>query len=155
MRLDFNPITTIILSVRLKVRASSGGVLKVERDAAPAGVVSQPRTRAASGLRPAGHYGLPARSLADGGRLTTPEKRGPAPEGERRDGAPGGARVLARERGTQRTMVAPLGAPSPLALFVRGDEERPRSGGGETTAYPAPQRIRATKRATMDSPRNY
>ena len=107
---------------------------------------SQPRTRAASGLRPAGHYGLPARSLADGGRLTTPEKRGPAPEGERRDGAPRGARVLARERGTQRTMVAPLGAPSPLALFVRGDEERPRSGGGETTAYPAPQRNRAAER---------
>src|SRR5216683_3134074 len=88
----------------------------VGSDAAPAGVVSQPRTRAASGLRPAGHYGLPARSLADGGRLDDPRKRGPAPEGERRDGAPGGARVLERERGTQRTMVAPPGAPSPSHL---------------------------------------
>ena len=86
------------------------------------GRASQARTRAASGLRPAGHYGLPARSLADGGRETTPEKRGPAPEGERRDGAPGGARVLERERGTQRTMVAPLGAPSPSLMARVGEK---------------------------------
>jgi len=55
-----------------------------------------------------------------------PEKRGPAPEGERRDGAPGGARVLERERGTQRTMVAPPGAPSPSLL----------AGGTRTTGLP-------------------
>src|SRR5260221_13914784 len=52
MRLDFNPSTTIILSVRLKVRASSRGVLMGEPDAAPAGVVSQPRLGEAPGRRP-------------------------------------------------------------------------------------------------------
>ena len=43
-------------------RGVSGGVSEAERDAAPAGVARQPRTRAASGLRPAGHYEPPARS---------------------------------------------------------------------------------------------
>ncbi len=45
---------------------------------------------------------------------------------------------LERERGTERTMVAPPGAPSPSPL---------RGGQKETTAYPAPKRIRAMTRA--------
>jgi hypothetical protein len=58
------------------------------RDAAPAGVVTQPRTRAASGLRP-GSLRTPARSwlmraggtqVVPGRPKTGPEKRGPTPE---------------------------------------------------------------------------
>jgi hypothetical protein len=46
--------------------------------AAPAGVGSQPRTRAAPGLRPPGHYEPAARSsLTEGAEA--PEKRGPGP----------------------------------------------------------------------------
>ncbi len=61
-----------------------------------------------------------------------PEKRGPAPEGERRDGAPGGARVLERERGTQRTMVAPPGAPSP-SLLAGGKGDGPPGASTKNT----------------------
>ena len=73
-----------------------------------------------------------------------PEKRGPAPEEERRDGAPGGARVLERERGTQRTMVAPPGAPSPS--HSAGDRKKAPLRRGKATAHPAPQRNRVAER---------
>ena len=95
-----------------------------------------------AGAPPGGHYGLPARSLADGwpARCAGQRKARPAPEGRRCDGAPRGARALEREYGTERTMVAPLGAPSPSSWRGRGEG---------TTAYPAPQRIRALTRAPM------
>ena len=115
----------------------------VGQGAAPAGVLDlrTARTRAAPGLRPAATTGcLPGAWLTDGRALRGQRKARPAPEGRRCDGAPRGARALEREYGTERTMVAPLGAPSPS---IGGD------GGEGTTAYPAPQRTRARARACM------
>jgi hypothetical protein len=65
----------------------------MEQDAAPAGVVrSHALGRRRGSAR--GHYAIPCQELADGGPFTLNgpwAKRGPAPEGERRDGAPRGA----------------------------------------------------------------
>src|SRR6476660_2722110 len=56
--LDFNPIMNIVLSSGSS-RASSRGVLVVEQDAAPAGVLRKARTRAAPGLRLVANKGRP------------------------------------------------------------------------------------------------
>jgi len=58
----------------------------------------------------------------------------------RRDGAPGGARVSGNGSAARRKTGAPLGAPSPR--FSGGDKGRPAS--------PGPQRIRAHWRAPMN-----
>ena len=117
------------------------------------------RTRAAPGLRP-GILRSPARSSLTagparpvryrdgavtrkaprspgrGGAKRFPEKRGPAPKGERCDGAPRGA--TCRKRYVTTTHDAPLGAPSPRYFEGRGTGRRPNRG---------PQRIRAVWRA--------
>ena len=75
----------------------------VEQGAAPAGVLDlrTARTRAAPGLRPAATTGcLPGAWLTDDRALRGQRKARPAPEGERCDGAPRGARALEREYGT-------------------------------------------------------
>jgi hypothetical protein len=108
----------------------------MEQDAAPAGV---PRKHALGRRRGSTRWPLRAarQELADGWSSTsrmTPAKRARPPEGEtprwRAERRP-----RSRE-GTRhdRTMVAPLGAPSPSISegYGRG-----------TTAYPAPQRNRA------------
>ena len=101
------------------------------------------RTRAASGLRPAGHYGLPARSWLTTG-VTLRRKRGPTLKNavmERREAsipiardahASPGVRAVPRRRGNG----APCGAPSP-SLF-EGEKEGPRTRGADHGA-PAPQ----------------
>ena len=50
----------------------------MERDAAPAGMLTQACTRAAPGLRPPGHYEPAARSSLTEG-ANAPAKRGPEP----------------------------------------------------------------------------
>ena len=89
----------------------------VEQDAAPAGVPRKARARAASELRPAVNTGCPpgAWLTADKHAVLNPRKARPMPEEERRDGAPGGARVLERERGTKEQWLRHL-ARHPLAF---------------------------------------
>jgi hypothetical protein len=95
-----------------------------EQDAAPAGgrrtLLPHP---GGAGAPPGGQYGLPARSLADGGchARWPPQSAARRCKEDVRDGAPGGARILERECGITRTMVAPPGAPSPS--YLRGTEE--------------------------------
>jgi len=91
----------------------------VEQGAAPAGVLATHSTHpGGAGAPPGGQYGSPARAWLTDGRayVRGQRKARPAPEGKRCDGAPGGARALEREYGTDRTMVAPPGAPSPLIV---------------------------------------
>src|SRR6185295_9048053 len=124
--------------------------MRVGSDAAPAaGRGRFSRTRAAPGAPPGGHYEPSARSLALGGRpppCASPKTRSQGGSNGRfsqsaarrskedaamaRHEAPAS---LERERGTERTMVAPPDAPSPSRL--RGTKE--------TTAYPAPEKMRA------------
>ena len=99
-------------------------------DAAPAGVPRKARTRAAPGLRPAATRGCPPGA---GGRRpstsrTTPQSAARLPEGERRDGAPRGARVLERERGTTEQWLRHLARHLPR--IWRGTGRR---------AYPGPR----------------
>jgi hypothetical protein len=103
----------------------------MEQDVAPAGGAGAPP----------GDIMTSREELADGGRRIRRRKRGPAPE-RRRDGAPRGARVLARERGKLKDWCAArCSIPS---LFARGKRKAPRRR-GKITAYPAPQRIRAAE----------
>src|SRR5260221_6459393 len=123
MRLDFNPSTTIILSVRLKVRASSRGVLMVEPDAAPPGVGSQPRLREAPGRRPLQLRGAAFNGWTRRGRRAEKAAwmRCPSPEARsRRTEKPQVERRVANvpRKGTSTPqgvgpLVAPHGAPSP------------------------------------------
>src|SRR5690606_5850560 len=88
----------------------------------------QPGTRAAPGLRPPGHYEPAARSSLTERLKASREARPGAgdrlagDESDRRGGAPGGVR--ARPRRAPRLMsaelVAPSGAPPPLAFLTRG-----------------------------------
>ena len=65
------------------------------------------------GAPPGGQYGLPARSLADGGRhKRRPRKARPDAEGERRTARRRAPRL--RKRACTSRTIAPLGAPSPL-----------------------------------------
>src|SRR5690606_29860045 len=92
----------------------------------------QPGTRAAPGLRPPGHYEPAARSSLTERRKASREARPGAgdrlkgDESKRRGGAPGGVR--ARPRRAPRLMsaelVAPPGAPPPLALRSAGAGKR-------------------------------
>jgi len=106
--------------------------MRVGSDAAPAaGRGRFSRTRAAPGAPPGGHYEPSARSLALGGRppamcfaqnakpggsngrsLQSAARRSKEDAAMARHEAPAS---LERERGTERTMVAPPGAPSPSA----------------------------------------
>src|SRR5258708_10086960 len=143
MRLDFNPSATIILSVRLNVRASSRGVLMVEPDAAPAGVV---RSHASGTPRVAvrsNYVGLPSMAGrgVDEGRRKPPgcgvraRKHGPGGQKSRRWSAvwrtclaKARQRRKALDRWLRRTALHSL-------AFVRDKERR---------ASPGPrQRIRA------------
>ena len=105
-----------------------------------------------AGAPPGGQYGLPARSLADGGRpcLGRPRKARPGAVRKTPANKPGlrklvwvarraAPRGLARDRGHTITMVAPLGAPSPS--LWRGEKRREGR-----RAYPGPRQI---IRATM------
>ncbi len=118
--LDKIPIRTIFRLV-----LSTEGALARRRDSGTGcgacGRGSQPRTRAAPGLRPPGHYEPAARSSLTERRKCPREARPGAgdrlkgDESHRRGGAPGGVR--ARPRRAPRLMsaelVAPSGAPPP------------------------------------------
>ena len=109
----------------------------MERDAAPAGVLTQARTRAAPGLRPPGHYEPAARSSLTGRPIcllrSAARSRVTVQSGRERSrgGAPGGVR--ARPRRAPRLMSAeldaPSGAPPPLALRYAGIEKRTQISG--------------------------
>jgi len=82
------------------------------------GRASQSTHPGGSGTPPGGQYGLPARSMADGGSRTVceiPRKARPMPEGERRDGAPGGA-ARSREGARHKEQWLRHLARHPLAL---------------------------------------
>jgi hypothetical protein len=83
------------------------------------GPASQAGTRAASGLRPAGHYGPPARSWLTTGPRIARRKRGPTPEEERRGGAPRGAPASVIGRWSPRGLARPQGGPNGAALPYR------------------------------------
>jgi len=93
------------------------------RPVRPCGRDSQPRTRAASGLRPAGHYGPPARSWLTTGRFSR-RKRGPTlrmtakPSSKSRGGAPKGApaRVMGRWSRPLMGPARPQGGPQGAAI---------------------------------------
>ena len=129
--------------------------------AAPARAATQPRSRAASGLRPAGYYGPPARSSLTGRRKCLLRKRGPTPSDrpERAEAIaanepegckPFGWRAERRHgfagncgRVPQTKLVAPRGAPSPSP--VAGEGTRESSGHAqarETTMRAAPLSLR-------------
>jgi hypothetical protein len=98
-----------------------------------------------AGAPPGGQYGLPARSLADGGRPCSGWPRKARPGAVRKTPANkprlrklvwvarrAAPRGLERDRGHTKTMVAPLGAPSPSPW--RGDKRREGR-----RAYPGPR----------------
>jgi hypothetical protein len=85
------------------------------------GRASQARTRAASGLRPAGHYGLPARSLADGGRLDDLRKARPG-AGRRTPRWRAGRRPRSRER-TRHTKNNGCATWRAISLAICGGKE--------------------------------
>src|SRR4029077_10278389 len=100
-----------------------------------------------AGAPPGGQYGLPARSLADGGRPCSGWPRKARPGAVRKTPANkprlrklvwvarrAAPRRLERDRGHTKTMDAPLGAPSPS--LWRGDKRREGR-----RAYPGPRQI--------------
>src|SRR6478736_7827463 len=104
----------------------------VGQDAAPAGVPRKARTRAAPGLRLAANRSRPPGAwLTEAVTLRTATKSAARRSKENAANEPGlrklvrvarrvAPRVSARECGHTKTMVAPLGAPSPSSL--RGDK---------------------------------
>jgi len=144
------------------------------RPVRPCGRDSQPRTRAASGLRPAGHYGPPARSWLTTGRFSR-RKRGPTlrmtakPSSKSRGGAPKGApaRVMgrwsrplmgpARPQGgpqVRRSAPAPFGAPPPSPLRgkrTKGVARTRQKTGGAALAF-ADEDMHVNRMATIYAP---
>ena len=113
----------------------------VGQGAAPAGVLETHSTHSGgAGAPPGGHYGLPARSLADGWPRVAlvNEKRGR----RRKEDA-----AMAR----REAPVLSRGSTALKEQWLRHLARHPPSIGGDggegTTAYPAPQRIRAMARA--------
>ena len=116
----------------------------VEQDAAPAGVPRKARTRAAPGLRLAANRGRPPGAwLTEAVTLRTATKSAARRRKEDAANKPrlrklvwvarrAAPRGLERDRGHTKTMVAPLGAPSPS--LWRGDKRREGR-----RAYPGPR----------------
>ena len=113
---DFNPTTEYSPSVRSARGRSHEASCGRDRMRRLRACLASTHSGGA-GAPPGGHYGLPARELADGGRpqvgrppQSVPGRR----KEERRDGAPRGARVLERERGTTEQWLRHLARHPPL-----------------------------------------
>src|SRR5450759_2386974 len=113
--------------------------MQVGSDAAPAGGRRTLLPLPGGAGAPPGGTMTPCEELADGGQGLPEARKARSPERDRRLRAGGRAKRRVRKRGP-----APYGRRAIPSIFLRGTKE--------TTAYPAPPRIRAMTRACTTNP---